>query len=68
MTKVPLWRKIALFAQFKQHYVGFYVGIRMLVNIKIIDFTQVLGTKIVGITKEEERKGDYRLSVGFSFR
>ena len=40
----------------------------MLVNIKIIDFTQVLGTKIVGNTKEEERKGDYRLSVGFSFR
>ena len=40
----------------------------MLVNIKMLDFTQVLGTKIVGITKEEERKGDYRLSVGFSFR
>ena len=55
-------------AHYKQHYVGFYVGIRILVNIKIIDFTQVLGTKIVGNTKEEERKGDYRLSVGFSFR
>ena len=40
----------------------------MLVNIKMFDFTQVLGTKIVGITKEEERKEDYRLSVGFSFR
>ena len=24
----------------------------MLVNIKMFDFTQVLGTKIVGITKE----------------
>ena len=40
----------------------------MLVNIKMLDFTQVLGTKIVGITKKEERKEDYRLSVGFSFR
>ena len=30
----------------------------MLVNIKMLDFTQVLGTKIVGITKEEGRKGD----------
>ena len=40
----------------------------MLVNIKIIDFTQVLGTKIVGITKEEERKEDSRLSAVFSFR
>ena len=40
----------------------------MLVNIKMFDFTQVLGTKTVGITKEEERKEDYRLSVGFSFR
>ena len=40
----------------------------MLVNIKIFDFTQVLGTKIVGISKEEERKKDYRLLFGFSFR
>ena len=40
----------------------------MLVNIKMLDFTQVLGTKIVGITKEVERKEDYRLSVGFSIR
>ena len=46
------------------HYKKDYVGIRMLVNIKMFDFTQVLGTKIVGITKE----GDYRLSVGFTFR
>ena len=52
----------------QQHYVGFYVGIRMSVNIKMFDFTQVLGIKIVGIIKEEERKEDYRLSVGFSFR
>ena len=55
-------------AHYKKHYVCFYVGIKMLVNIKMFDFTQVLGTKIVGITKEEERKEDYRLSVGFSFR
>ena len=39
----------------------------MLVNIKMFYFTQVLGTKIVGITKEEERREDYRLSVWFSF-
>ena len=40
----------------------------VLVNIKMLDFTQVLGTKIVGITKEEERREDYRLSVWFLFR
>ena len=45
-----------------------YVGIRMLVNIKMFYFTQVLGTKIVDISKEEGRREDYRLSVGFSFR
>ena len=40
----------------------------MLVNIKMFDFTQVLGTKIVDISKEEERREDYRLSVWFLFR
>ena len=37
----------------------------MLVNIKMFDFTQVLGTKIVGITKEEERKGTTCFQLGF---
>ena len=37
----------------------------MLVNIKMFYFTQALGTKIVDISKEEERREDYRLSVGF---
>ena len=39
----------------------------MLVNIKMFYFTQVLGTKIVDISKEEGRREDYRLSVWFSF-
>ena len=51
MTKVPLWRKIALFAQFKQHYVHVYLYIyEIIYNTAVPTYSNTL----CGLKKEND--------------